>query len=230
MQPFSTTALLLDRVPYAEKDLVVTLLTKDYGLISAVAHSARGSRHRFVGGLDYFVVFGVTLTRSRRGLASLTATEPVRQFPGIFEDFERLRIGQGMLLLARDLLCDAPSGPDAFEHVVTSLARLEVVSSERASEALLRLCLELLADIGHPPTTGRCPECNGAYTDQRAVLRFDGLLLCRSCSIKGMEVDRGVLEFCLGKGGSEGLDKSAVERFVTALASVVLSRPWRMPL
>lgn len=47
-------AIILKSMPFREHDSLITLLSRDYGRIHAVARSARRSQKRFMGGLDLF--------------------------------------------------------------------------------------------------------------------------------------------------------------------------------
>jgi DNA repair protein RecO (recombination protein O) len=229
LHPLTTHALLLDRVPYGEKDLVCTLLTRDAGVLGAIARSARGSRHRFGASLDLFVVFAATVSPRARGLAAITGAEPVRQFPAILEDLERLRVGAAMTVLARDLLRDAPAGPATFEHVVAGLARLDSSPPSLGASGLLRTTLDLLADLGHPPSAGACPACGAAYADGVAFLMPDGVLACRSCARPGAPAVGGdLLRTCLGMETVAPLDRAEALGLVAALAGAALGRPYRL--
>ena len=75
--------LVLDKIPYGDRDLIVTILTRDYGVVSAMARGARGSKRRFAGGLDLFVEIAVGFKSGRSALATLVSTEVLGQFPGI---------------------------------------------------------------------------------------------------------------------------------------------------
>ena len=224
-----TPALVVDRIAYGDKDLIVTLLTRDAGLVSAMARSARGSRRRFPSSLDLFVCVQAHLsTRPGPGLASLIAAEPDRAFPGILESLDRLRVGQAMLVLARDLLRDAPAGPTTFERLLGALAALERDPSPHAT--LVRLAMDLLSELGHAPSTTSCPVCGGDLRvppTGRAVLLPDGRIVCDVCCAGrlGMPVPATLLG-----DGDPAPSPGEAAAFVTALMSAVLGRPYTLPL
>ncbi len=218
-------AILLDRVAYGERDLVLTLLTRDYGLVSAIARSARGSLRRFGGALDLFVVFQARLRlRPPPRLSALLGVDPVRQFPGILEDLARLEAGQAMLTAARDLLQDAPAPPRAFDFVVAQLERLEQAPPELAHLPLLDLCMGLLAEVGHVPTGTRCPACHRPL-EHGGVLLDGGSIVCHACgrNLGGVVVPPDV--FRPVRPG-----RAAVVAFLTRLLSAALGRPYRIAL
>jgi len=144
-----TRAIILRRVAYGERDWILTLLTRDHGIVSAIARAARSSRRRFGSSLDLFVVFEACLcSRHPSRLPDLTAVDPQIQFSGILENLDRLEMGQATLMLAHDLLRDAPATPPAFDQVVSCLTRLEQSEEGCGHGPLLWLGWQLLADLG----------------------------------------------------------------------------------
>ncbi len=54
MPRFSTDAIILNVIDYSESDRIVSALTRDHGIISAIAKGARNSKRRFPGTLEPF--------------------------------------------------------------------------------------------------------------------------------------------------------------------------------
>ncbi len=234
MDEQTTPALILDRVLFGDRDLVLTLLTRDHGIVSAIARSARGSRHRFAGSLDLFVVFQAGLrARPHGALSVLTQAEPLHHLAGILESLDRLEIGQAMLVLARDLLRDAPAGPVTFEHVTTAFEALERCAPGAEHAPLLALCLALLGDLHHPPSTTVCSLCGTAYGAEGAMLRPDGAIACPSCVRPGfgsVAIASDLLALCRGVEPSTPANRAAVLGLIVALVSAVLGRSYRLGL
>lgn len=217
--------LVLDRVAYGERDLILTLLTRGHGLVSAMARSARGSRRRFGGGLDLFVVYQARLRlRPPPRLSALVGADPIRQFPGILEDLARLEAGQAMLAAARDLLKDAPAPARVFDLAVAHLQRLEQVPPESAHLPLLDLCLGILAEVGHVPAGTRCPAC-GRPLDQGGVLLDGGSIVCAKCGC-----DFGGPDVPPAMFGRDPPRRAEAIAFLTRLMTAALGRPYRIPL
>lgn len=229
--PLQTTALVLDRVPYGDADLVLTLLTRDGGLLSALARSARGSRRRFAGALDLFVVASVVYrpAGTRGTLASLAGAEPSRAFPGIFDNLERLEAGQALLVLARDLLRDAPVTETTFLHVEDALARLADATPEAAHREVLRLAVVLLTDLGHAPAAEPCPVCGDALGAAGEVtVGSDGGLRCGRCAPPGPgRIPAALLD---PDGVAPAPAKDDLLSVTAAMVSAVLGRRWRLRL
>ncbi len=67
MFSISTVAILLRRIEYGDHDLIVTLLTRDYGKVSMIAKFARKSRKRFPGTLELFSKISLVATLPKKG-------------------------------------------------------------------------------------------------------------------------------------------------------------------
>ena len=65
MEQATSRAVVLRKVVYGEADLVLTLLSRDLGKLSALARGARSSRRRFGAALELFTVSSVELRAHR---------------------------------------------------------------------------------------------------------------------------------------------------------------------
>ena len=98
-QTVSTRAILLRAVDHGDSDRIVTFLTQDYGLVSALARGARKSTKRFAGGLEPFSDVAIRYTTKKGqlegglfegGLCTLTSATPKRFFSGLLGSVERM--------------------------------------------------------------------------------------------------------------------------------------------
>ncbi|MFW5888674.1 MAG: DNA repair protein RecO [Patescibacteria group bacterium] len=65
-QTFNTTSIVLNRVPYGENDLKVSLLTKDKGRIEVVARGAKKLKSKLAAHLEPFTVSDVMIVRGKQ--------------------------------------------------------------------------------------------------------------------------------------------------------------------
>ena len=70
MQKRVSAAIVVRLVDYGEADRIVTLMTRDFGKVAALARGARRSGRRFGGGLGLFGVGEAQLTQRRGELWS----------------------------------------------------------------------------------------------------------------------------------------------------------------
>ena len=72
MADFSTSAIMLRRIPYGDYDLILTLFTPDHGKISVFAKSAKRDVRRFSGALEPFSILKAVLKTGRGKLPALS--------------------------------------------------------------------------------------------------------------------------------------------------------------
>lgn len=185
-QSIATSAIVLRRVAYAEADLVVTLLTRDYGRISALARSARKSSRRFSGGLG-MAATGEAHLRDRPGgdLMMLESFEARDDRSALGADLAKTAHAAYAIELC-DRLCP-PREPEkaAFAWLDELLDRL--VAGAATAERLRVFELGLLRRLGIGPSLDRCVVCGrGALAgeDVRWIPNRGGVV-CRACAPRG---------------------------------------------
>ncbi len=235
-------AVVLARTNYGEADLIVTFLTRELGLLSALARYGRRSRRRFGGGLlspgvtawyDFTIKPASTLAFVERG-----------------EEDARIRrlppdpVIQGLAAFALELVrgFEAPGNPaEAGFHLLTRhLGRLAIAPDERTARLLaLDFALKYLELAGFGPRLAGCLHC-GAAPEARPGWRWDpaaGGLYCPECGSRSDRRSRRVSPALLtrleptGSGGerpplSEN-DLAEAELFFEKLAEHHLGHPLR---
>ncbi|MBL0712915.1 MAG: DNA repair protein RecO, partial [Desulfosarcina sp.] len=79
MPTLKTSAILLRRVDFGDYDLILTLLSQDFGKISVIAKHAKKSRKRFAGVLELFSILDILChTRRQKGLDVLQEAHLVK--------------------------------------------------------------------------------------------------------------------------------------------------------
>lgn len=184
-----TTAIVLKVVDFSESSCVVTLYTRDFGKISALAKGARRLRSPFDGAIDLLVICRIVfLRKSVDSLDLLTEARLVRRFRSASTDLSRLYAGMYVIELVSKLTDHADSQPELFDHVVQTIELIDSPSTTETSPALLfRFELTLLSMLGHLPALYECVDCGHSIDDverERPRIAFGllaGGVFCESC-------------------------------------------------
>ena len=157
-QTHRTTALLLRRVAYAESDLIVTALTRDLGVVSALARSARKSRKRFVGALEPIHTLRVELVE-RAGTELMTLRDSVIDIPRrrLTADLSRMEAAGRALGWVRRGAPERTPEPDAWHALTEMLDQLDDPNDGHPPIVHLAACgLRLLGAFGWGLDFERC--------------------------------------------------------------------------
>ncbi len=155
-QTYTATGINLKSFPLGEADKVLTILTREHGLIRAVAKGARKAKAQLGGRSELFVVNELLLSRGRT-LDRLTQAESLESYPRLSRDLRKLTVSQ---YWAEVVLYQTPShDPDAplFDLFCQRLAHL--VEAEPGLPVLIHLVygvMQFLSLSGVAPQVDCC--------------------------------------------------------------------------
>ncbi len=175
-------ALVLRVVEFSESSAVVTLFTREFGKVHALAKGARRPKGPFESSLDLLArVRLVFLRKSSEALDLLTEAKLERRFRPRRGDLAGLYGGYYVAELLNELTTDSDPHPALFDLAVTTLDRL--TTEEPASTVVLRFELQSLRALGHLPSLRHCAACGEAVAAARrtAFGLLDGGVLCDDC-------------------------------------------------
>lgn len=182
MSTEKTDAIVIRLADFSESSRVVTLFTRDFGKISALAKGAKRLKSAFEAALDLLsnchIVF---IRKSSSGLDLLTEAQLLKRFRPGRGDLTSLYCGYYVAELLAGLTEEYDSHPDLFDLAAGTLDRFS--SSEDPRLSLLHFELHLLREIGQLPEYDHCAVCNSPIRLGRPV-RFwvsQGGLICSEC-------------------------------------------------
>ncbi|MEH2040386.1 DNA repair protein RecO [Nostoc sp.] len=155
---YKATGINLKTQALGESDKIVTILTREFGLIRAVAPGARKHNSSLGGRSGMFVVNELLIAKGR-SLDKITQAQTLKTYPGLAKDLGKLAASQ---YLAEIVLCEALSEQpqeELYDLFNEHLHRLEGVSSANPSGVLAHLAhgvFHLLALAGLTPQVQIC--------------------------------------------------------------------------
>ncbi|MBN3894212.1 MAG: DNA repair protein RecO [Nostoc sp. NOS(2021)] len=155
---YKATGINLKTQALGESDKIVTILTREFGLIRAVAPGARKHNSSLGGRSGMFVVNELLIAKGR-SLDKITQAQTLKTYPGLAKDLGKLAASQ---YLAEIVLCQALSEQpqeELYDLFNEHLHRLEAVSSANPSGVLAHLAhgvFHLLALAGLTPQVQIC--------------------------------------------------------------------------
>jgi DNA repair protein RecO (recombination protein O) len=155
---YKATGINLKTQVLGESDRIVTILTREFGLIRAVAPGSRKHNSSLGGRSGMFVVNELLISKGR-SLDRITQAQTVKTYPGLSQDLGKLAASQ---YLAEIVLCQALSEhpqEELYELLNEHLQRLEGLPKTEPSNILACLAhavFHLLALAGLPPQVQTC--------------------------------------------------------------------------
>jgi len=175
-------ALVLFAVDFSETSLVVTLFTREFGKVRALAKGARRLKNPFESALDLLTLCRIVfLRKSSEALDLVTEAKLLRRFRPAGHSLSSLYAGYYVAELLNDLTDDYDPHPELFDLADETLAAL--MHGEPVASRVLRFELGALRVLGHLPSLDVCVDCGSqvALTGRVAFGLLDGGVLCNKC-------------------------------------------------
>ncbi|MBK1987478.1 DNA repair protein RecO [Sphaerospermopsis aphanizomenoides BCCUSP55] len=162
---YQATGINLKTQALGESDKIVTILTKEFGLIRAIAPGSRKHNSSLGGRSGMFVVNQLLISQGRSSqpatatLDRITQAETIKTYPGLTKNLGKLAASQ---YLAEIVLCQALSEQpqeELYEVLNEHLQRLEALPKSQDSGLVAHLTqgvFHLLALAGLTPQVQFC--------------------------------------------------------------------------
>lgn len=172
-----------------ESSKLVTLFTREHGLLKLDAKAARTSKSRLRGNLELFsVVHLVYYEKENRELQFVSQADRLEGFPELQTDLEKLGYASACCELLRRTQAGAESKPQLYPVLLQTLRAMNAAREPRLH--FWGFQMKLLGILGLAPNLQHCLNCRtastaaGQYGDE-AVWHFHvtrGGFICPDCT------------------------------------------------
>jgi DNA repair protein RecO (recombination protein O) len=174
------TALVVRGTDWSETSRVVTLWTREFGRVRALAKGGRRLRSNFEIALDLLTVCRIVFIRKAHGgLDLLTEARVEERFPKLRTDLPAYYGGSYVAELLSDLTEDYDPHPPLFDAALDTLRDLGGLGG-LTGPRLLAFELTLLTELGYSPVLRGCAAC-GRETAAVWFGATAGGVLCPAC-------------------------------------------------
>lgn len=188
-----TEGLVLQVRDTGETDRLLTILTRDYGVIRAFANGAKTLKSRTQSATQLLAYSRFSFYRGR-DTYTVNEAQTITLFFSAHEDLAQLSLAQYFCELAMQL---APQESPAAESLQLILNALHVLSQNRRPHALVKSVVELrlLCLAGYMPDLTACTGCGDTvFAEEPLYFSLqEGGLRCHACGAPGEEIGRSVL-------------------------------------
>ena len=178
-----TKAIVIKEYIVGESDKYVTLLTKDYGKIQALAPKAKKTDRGFASATQLFV-YGDFILTSYKDTYRMVNAEIIEMFHGIREDLERLSYASYIMEFIQYVTEPMLSQPELLKLCIVTL---QALSRKKVNCHLVRRVFELraLKELGFGIQLLACLDCGEVIPEEEDISYFfspqAGGLVCNNC-------------------------------------------------
>jgi DNA repair protein RecO (recombination protein O) len=175
-------AIVLRVIDFSESSCVVTLFTRDFGKISALAKGARRPKGPFESALDLLALVRVVFLRKASDVLDLlTEAKLERRFRAASRSLARLYAGYYVIELLNAFTDEDDPHPELFDAAESALRALDGTGS--VPTTVLRFEIAALNWLGHRPSLVDCVNCGETVPNTPRVPfgLIAGGVLCGNC-------------------------------------------------
>jgi DNA repair protein RecO (recombination protein O) len=179
MAIIQTDALVVRSHRLGETSLIVTLFTRDYGLLRCVAKGARGPKSRFGASLEPGVsIAAVVYRKLTRDLQLLSKADIVAYWPALWENPDRFARAGAVLEFLERAAYGESGDPELIDLATDTLGAMSAAPVP-ALEAMLRAFeIQACRRLGYAPELSACLECRSPLGAGGLFHPQKGGLLC----------------------------------------------------
>ncbi len=177
---FTTDGLVIKEMNVGESDRLVTLFTRDYGIIRAFASGAKNIKSKKGAATSLLTYSSFTILKKKDSYRIYEAT-PIELFFSLGADIEILSLSQYFCELAYNFGEENSPNEELLRLILNSLYFL---TKKQKSPSLIKAITELrLASVcGYSPNLVACQNCGCFEADIMYFNLNDGSLCCGDCN------------------------------------------------
>jgi len=190
---------VLRKYDYSETSQILRLLTRESGVVAALAKGSKKEKSGFGGALDLFYLGpAVVVFRPRAGLHLLTAFTVKESFGALRKSLRRYYVACHLAEILTGLTREEEPIAPVFALLTEGLAEIAAVPEEGLASLGAALELRLLGELGFAPALDVCAACGAELSgrERHLSVAFGGLLgaECRDREAQPVPVTPGVVE------------------------------------
>jgi DNA repair protein RecO (recombination protein O) len=175
---YKTDAIVIRARDYGEADKILTLFSREYGKIQAIAKGVRKPKSRLRGGVQ-FLSYSDFLLHKGRSMDTVSQVEQKESFRWLLEDLETLSYAAYLAELVDAAILENEEGQGIFLLTLTCFHLMQSVDAK-----LVIRCFELrlLNQLGYRPQTKTCVSCHSPVQGEKHRFSVElGGVLCPQC-------------------------------------------------
>jgi DNA repair protein RecO (recombination protein O) len=88
--PKHTQGIVISRINFGENDRIITIISKDYGKLKAIAKGVRKERSKLAGGIELFGISNFGFIAGKGEMATIVSTKLEKHYSNFLKDLDRV--------------------------------------------------------------------------------------------------------------------------------------------
>jgi len=177
-----TKALVIHSIRWHETSKIVTLFSREFGLIKAIARGVFRKNSPLAGRLETLnLILAIISFKETRELQIITTADLLESFPSIKSDWQRLPYALAILELIQKVIHPAHKDEVFFDFVVQMIRAISLTKTPLV--VLWYFLLKLSSYLGFKPDLDQCSICQKKnFKDGVFFILQKGGLVCMDCA------------------------------------------------
>lgn len=189
-----TDGIVIREQNTGEQDKLITILTKENGVIKAFVNGGRNPKNKNVSSTGLFCYSDFSVDKTKKDVYFIKEATSKKVFFSLRQDIIDLSLAQYLSELAYEL---APREEEAGEFLPLLLNSLHLIATKSKDVLLVKTVAELrmLTLAGYMPELVACKKCGQFESEKMYLDTFNGELFCEECrpASKVYEMNSGVV-------------------------------------
>ena len=190
---FTTEGLVIKEMNVGESDRLVTLFTREFGLIKAFAAGAKNIKSK-KGAATSLLTYSSFTILQKKGTFRIYEATPISCFFTVGEDLETLCLSQYFCEICYKFGEENVPNEELMRLILNSL---HFIVKEKRNKSVIKAITELRTAVicGYSPDLVACKQCGEFETNEMFFNLFDGSITCASCNAErtGFSINKTLL-------------------------------------
>ena len=178
MANYQTEAIVLGTENFGEANKMLTLFSRNYGLVKATAFGSRRPKNSLAASSEMFTYIEAELSAGSK-VETLRRASILRRYKKLSEDLSTIAYGTLVAEVVRELLAEKQSEPEIFALLLDILTAFETHHPRLVALAAL---YQILERTGMQPNYTNCFRCGVELAEEAFFWPVDGGALCFDCA------------------------------------------------
>lgn len=175
----NTQGIVLKSLKFNDNDLMLTIFTRKYGKVSAVARGAQRQKSKFLSSSQVFSYNNYTL-RKQKNIFVVYQSDNIKSFYNISLDFDAFSYSSFITKLVETNIVEGQPNNRLFELLTKTLFLLsEKIDNKKM--VLNVFLLKFIDYLGYRPIVERCTICGKTEYKYAVFSTDDGGIVCNKC-------------------------------------------------